>query len=202
VKYPALLIPLILIAGCADLSKPYPAKELFSLDAPALSTAPATHPGALRVERVRIAAPFDARTFVYRVNESQYQPDYYREFVADPDRLITTQLVAALAEARVFQTVVDTGAGVDTPFLLETSITEFYADLRQPDSPHAVVRARCILIADRSAAATVLADWVVESRKPAADSAPASLAAAWNAALGDVFSQIANRLAGATLSPP
>src|SRR4051794_10877661 len=79
----------VLAASCGSLSQPAPARAFFAIDLaapPRAATSAAPHeeaptasPGAavLRVRRLRVAAPYDARSFVYRTPQGQFRADYY-----------------------------------------------------------------------------------------------------------------------------
>ena len=47
----------------------------------------------LRVLRVRVADQFSSREFHYLIAPNQHQPDYYANFVADPDHILTGQVI-------------------------------------------------------------------------------------------------------------
>jgi ABC-type uncharacterized transport system auxiliary subunit len=194
----ATLLSLLLLSACTSLNKPYPAKETFSFTTPAIAKSPQRHDAVLRVERVVIAAPFDSPSFVYRLSESKYEPDYYREFVASPERLFTAEIVRSLAGANAFTTVIEPGAGIDAKLRLATTISELYADFRDKSAPHAVIRARFLLIEERLESTVVIGEWTLESRKPTApptSSEPAALAEAWGRTWGDVMNQLVQALA-------
>lgn len=189
-----------LAGGCGSLSKPYPVKESFGLTAQVPARVGTTHAGVLRVERVRLTPPYDERTFVYRTSDTRYQSDYYAEFVADPARLLTAELVRAMDGARVFETVVEPDAGLDTAYRLETTVTELSADARDPLATMATVRARFLLLHDARDATRVVGEWVIEGSERAGDSSPGAVAAAWGTALGRVMEELAERLSAAPLA--
>jgi uncharacterized lipoprotein YmbA len=185
------------LTGCVSLNKPYPVKESFGLTPTAAQPAARTQAGILRVERVRVAPPYDSRSFVHRLSDGRYEPDYYHEFVADPDRLLTAELVRMLAEARAFSTVVEPAATLETPMRLETSVTELYADIRDAAKPRAVIRARFLLLEDRLDSTSVLGEWALEASEAAASGDAAALAEAWSRGWGKIITQLGARMSGA-----
>lgn len=187
------------IAGCASLSQPYPAKESFGLTTPEVAPAARRHEGVLRVERVRVAAPYDNRSFIYRLSDNRYETDYYSEFVADPGRLLTGELVRSIAEARVFTTVVEPGGSADAKLRLETSVAELYGDYRDPAAPRAVIRARFLLLEERLESTAVLGEWSLEEKEALTAGGPAALAEAWSRAWGKMVNDLAAELAGASV---
>jgi uncharacterized lipoprotein YmbA len=183
------------LSACASLDKPYPDKQTFGITAGAVPPAPRGHTGVLRVERVRIAAPADDRTFLYRTGDNAYHPDYYAEFVAPPERLLTAEVVRTLGAARVYETVLDPDASPDAQFRLETTVTDFYADCRDPAAPKAVLRARVLLIEETRAATRVAATWILDADAPARDATPGAIADAHAGALTALLTKLVARLA-------
>jgi cholesterol transport system auxiliary component len=187
-------------SGCSSLKQAYPAKESFGLTTPEVAPAAGGgHEGVLRVERVRVAAPYDGRSFVYRLSDTRYETDYYNEFVAEPGRLLTGELVRSLGGAHVFTTVVDPAASADAKVRLETSVTELYGDYRDPAAPRAVVRARFLLLEERLESTGVIGEWNLEEREPLKSGDAAGLVEGWSRAWGKVVSALASDLAGAQI---
>ena len=59
--------------NCAGLTQPYPKKNLFAISvAPPSATSAAPLQGVLCVRGVRMAEPYDEKTFVYRIGESAF----------------------------------------------------------------------------------------------------------------------------------
>lgn len=189
-----LLALALALPACVKLSQPAPAKESFGLMPVSVEPAARSHQGVLRVERVRVAAPFDGRSFVHRLSETRYEPDYYNEFVADPDRLLTAELVRALAAARSFDTVVDPVSSVESRLRLEASVTDLYVDDRNPGAPRAVVRARFVLLEDRIDATSVLGEWTLEAAEPPQSGDAGDIPAAWSRGWASVMRQLIERL--------
>lgn len=186
-----------MLHGCGSLNKPYPSKETFGLTTSELPPAASRHEALLRVERVRIAPPYDTRMFVYRLSETQYQTDYYNAFVDDPERLLTAELVRRLSQAGLFAAVLEPTANIETPLRMETSVMDYYADFRDKASPRAVVRARVLLVLDRVDATAVQAEWLVEKSAPIRGTHASDIADAWGRAVSEMITEIASRLADA-----
>ena len=163
-----LALPLLLlITSCTSLSKPFPAKESFAIvipDLPPVASTP-VHDAVLRIDRVRIVSPFDQRTFVYRLSDTQFELDYYAEFIASPDRLLTSQLLHALSTAGVYRAVIDPTASINTPLRLETTITDLSTNFAV-SPPEAVIRARFLLLSDTLDSTAIIAEWNLAATEP------------------------------------
>src|SRR5262245_4542589 len=86
-------------------TQPYPAKDRFGLQATGIPKGGAAPSGAIRIQRVHVAPPYNQREFVYRTGELNYSSDYYNLFVADPQDLITAEIVRGLSVTGRFNSV-------------------------------------------------------------------------------------------------
>ena len=101
-----------LLAGCTNvISRPAPVKGMFLLDPPLPQTVGGTPKASvLRVGSTNVAAPFRAKSFVYRRSDLGYDADFYNEFFVPPGTMIADALARSLSAARVFDRVVPAGA--------------------------------------------------------------------------------------------
>jgi len=148
------------LVSCSGMSAPN--KSLYALDAgrPIISAeaVPAREessgPGGvspdqvLQVRRVNIAPPFGGSSLVYRTRGGRYVKDYYNEWVAPPEELLSTELVDWLSTSGPFKTAVDGRSAAPHRFALETSITSLYGDFQDPAKPKVVLDARVYLLDD------------------------------------------------------
>jgi uncharacterized lipoprotein YmbA len=104
----------------------------------------------LQVRRVNIAPPFDGLSLIYRTPDGTCVKDYYNEWVAPPEELLSTQLVGWLSASAPFASVVDGRSAAPHRFALETCITSLYGDFQNPREPKVVLNARVYLIDDIS----------------------------------------------------
>lgn len=104
----------------------------------------------LQVRRVAIAPPFDGPSLIYRSADGTYVKDYYNEWVAAPEELLSTEMVDWLSTLAPFPSVVDGRSGAPHRFALETSITSLYGDFQDPRKPAVALSARVYLL-DESA---------------------------------------------------
>lgn len=172
----ALLAPSL--AGCS-LSKPYPAKQLYVLD----PGAPQQSGGTLRVPRVRVTEPLSRTAFQSLVAPSRLEEDYYSTFAAEPDRLITSELMEWLSTAGHYEAVVDGASTADASHTLQCTISELYCDRTDPAAPRAVLSARSILLDETSVPARVISARDYEAVEPLRGSEADAFAEALGAAL-------------------
>ncbi|HHH76662.1 MAG TPA: hypothetical protein ENL03_06530 [Phycisphaerae bacterium] len=196
---PALLMPRLIATqpgtvllcsigiGCDAMSKPFPEKEFFALDVgdPPGATAKAGE-GALRVRKLHIASPFNARSFVYRTGDMKFTTDYYNGFVTDPDKLLTGQLVSWLSQAGSFDAVVTSGSEAPHRYVLEGNVTELYGDYCDKANLKAVMKVRFFLLDDSQVETIIVFQKTYRSQAPL----KGDTAEAFPAGLNEVYKQI------------
>jgi ABC-type uncharacterized transport system auxiliary subunit len=204
----AVALLLLLAGGCSSFNRPYPDKALFAIDLgqpPSASTAsgagagpsaadnpPAARPTArmLRVRDVHIAKPFDSANFVYKVGESRFTTDYYNGFVAEPDQLLTGELVNWLAASGEFGSVVQEGSTADYQLALESNVTALYADYTNNRSPQAVMELKVFVIEDAPSAAKVIFQKTYRETEPLSDNTPDKLVRGWDEAYRRILTHL------------
>lgn len=177
-------------AACS-LSKPYPAKQLYAIDCGEPQRAAASSPGtALRVLRVRVAAPFSSREFQYLIAPNQFQQDYYANFVADPDQLLTTELIEWMSATGLYPTVVDASSSVKAEQSLQCVVSELYGDMSNAGSPRAVIAARFFLLDETDVDAKVLFNRDYRQSEPIDGTGADKLTQAWGRAMKKTLEQL------------
>lgn len=176
--------------GCATLIQSYPQKSLYIIPVSNPAAVPAQNGSpVLRVQEIRIAKPYDEKTFVYKTGDSAFKIDYYNGFVADPSRLLTGELISWLTNSGLFAAVVG-GSSVDHDLTLETNITALCGDYSAKAAPKAVLEASFILIRERGTAYTPVFHAAYREAEPIAGNQSAQLIQAW----GRAYTRILERL--------
>lgn len=194
----AVLTAGLILTGCDALSKPYPDRAMYAVtvDVPD-DTRPGEGRGILKVARVRVVAPYDDRTFFYKVGPSEFKADYYNAFVSPPDRMFTLLLQDYLLGAGGFDTFLPPSSGADSNLRLEGNIRALYADFTDGPIPYAVIEARFFLIATDLADDVVMAEKSYRQRVKAESGEPEAIAQAWGEALTALYGDLADDLVGA-----
>lgn len=179
---------ILFVGGCGELSRPYPEKSLHALTV-GTPSAPSQPPvsAPLRVDAVRVAAPFDATTFYYKTGPTRFQSDYYNGFIAPPGRMLTGALVKYLTDAKIFSTVVDGSSLADSRYTLQANVTRLYGDYTPGEPKAAVVAARFFLIDEAGGNYNVVFEKSYQQTAPLSGDAPEDLAAAMGAAYEQIL---------------
>ena len=110
----------------------------------------------LNVQNFSIDAAFSTKNLVYRKGQSEYETDFYNQFLIRPDDMITEKTRAWLSESGLFKLVLEPGSYTEATHMLEGSIISLYGDFRENSSPKATAKIRFFLVklSDKSIAFT------------------------------------------------
>jgi len=195
-----LALACLCLASCEALKQPAPDKVFFAIDAgtPAAGASTAGN-RVLRVRRLHVAKPYDARTFLYKVAESRFESDYYNGFVVSPAENLTAELIRWLSTSGACASVVDASSSVAHTHVLEGSITALYGDYADKSAPKAIIEAKFFLLDDTGAEPRVLLQKAYAGAAPLGGEGPAALVEAWGKAWRQVLVSLAADLANADL---
>jgi uncharacterized lipoprotein YmbA len=136
-----LLLSAGLIAGLAGCSLQRAAPEWsgYLLAAPRPQAAAPGSAGALHIAVVQVAPAFAGGQLTVRTSEFGYETDFYHRFLAAPDDMLRAELVDWLQAAGWASTALPSAATTAEPHTLALYVSEFYADVRDPKHPEAVL---------------------------------------------------------------
>jgi cholesterol transport system auxiliary component len=185
-----------LCSGCAGRSS-Y-AKRQFVLEA-ARPAQPArqSRDAVLAVRGFSIDPLYDGRGLKYRKGESEYEADFYNEFVLAPQVLLGSQTRNWLSRSGLFRTVLEPGSLIEPTHILEGNVLALYGDFRDGRAPQTVMQIRLFLIAIQSSPPQIVLtrDYQAaqEAQAPTAD----ALVAAFDRCLEQILSALEEDLAKA-----
>ena len=146
--------------------------------------------GALEVRRLSVDAAFAGKCFVYRVDEHEYEPDYYHQFLVPPGIMLTNKTRQWLADCGLFERVLPADTRLEPTYTLEGSVAALYGDFTDESTPQAVLEIRYFLLNSDSAAETVVFAEAYRAVTPI----PERTAAAFVAALDNCLTEILTKL--------
>jgi cholesterol transport system auxiliary component len=100
----------------------------------------------LDVKNFSIDRTFSTKNLVYRKGQSEYETDFYNQFLIRPDDMVTEKTRSWLSESGLFKWVLEPGSYTDATHVLEGNITALYGDFRDNSSPKATMKIRIFLI--------------------------------------------------------
>lgn len=157
--------------------------------------------GADRSQRVvsirslRVAAPFDDRSLVYRVGEFSYDADPYAEFLVSPAESLCAPIRSWMRKSDLFRTVVEPGSALKPNAMAEITVLELYGDFRRTTKPAAVLTLRVVLLDAPDGMPGKLTFEREYSRRVLLKSSKANaLMAGWNEGLNQILAQLGSDL--------
>jgi len=144
---------------------------------------------------MRVAAPFDSQSFIYRTGEFSYERDPYAGFLVPPEESLAEPLRGYLRNSSLFREVTEPGSAIAPDILGEISVTQLYGDFRDRSQPAAVIAMHLTFSrAPPGAPGKVFFEKDYSLRVPLhARTAPA-LMAGWNTALTEIVAQVCKDL--------
>lgn len=100
----------------------------------------------LDVQSFNVDTAFSNRSLVYRKNQSEYETDFYNQFLIRPEDMVTEKTRSWLSESGLFELVLEPGSYIDASHVLEGNIITLYGDFRDKTSPKATMKIRFFLI--------------------------------------------------------
>jgi cholesterol transport system auxiliary component len=193
---PALLLLALLGSGC--LGRHTYTKRQYVLEAARPAQPPdRTRDIVLAVRTFTIDPAYSSRGLVYRKGESQYESDFYHEFLTAPQDLITSQTRNWLAQSGLFKTVLEPGSFLEATHVLEGNVLALYGDLGGQNLPQAVMQIRFFLVANQGSRFQIVFTRDYRSSHQAQEKTADALVAAWDRCLAQILSQLEKDLSTA-----
>jgi cholesterol transport system auxiliary component len=188
-----LALAAVLLGGC--LSKPSIKTESFAFSIPAVTSPPAGVGRVLELRDVKVAAPFDSQSFVYRTGPYSYERDPYAGFLAPPEQTFPAPLRGYFRDSGLFGAVVRPGSSLPANVSLEIYVSELYGDFRNRAAPKAVLRMTFRFFGMRSGLpAALLFEKEYSQAVPFQPRTAAALMGGWNHALQRILSAVTGDL--------
>lgn len=134
-----LLLLAVFCSGCVTLERSYPEKRFFVIELQPAKGAAVTNGQVLSMPTLHISPRFADRDFVYRTSQTEFESDFYNQFLIAPAVMITEEARRALAASSGFKFVVGPASPLTPNYILEGSINALYGDFRNPGAPAAVL---------------------------------------------------------------
>lgn len=200
-RFASIVLAVLVLAGCVSLSKSYPEKHYYVLDAARQAEARASIPGTvLKIRKFRASPAFEGKELVYRTSETRYEGDFYNEWFVPPNAMLTQQFLNWLAAAGLFQYVMDASGPLPATHILEGTVTALYGDYRATPAK-AVLGLQVFFIDQASHPPAIVFQREYQREVEVSDRSPDTLVHGWNIALQSVFDGLVDDLNKRLLRP-
>ena len=188
-RHGALLLSLF-CCGCVSLERSYPEKRYFVIE---VKDAKSGNPGEgqiLSVANLQISPRYADRGFIYRTSETEYESDFYNQFLSSPAVMITEEARKALAASAKFKFVVGPASPLSANYVLEGSINSLYGDFRQPSAAAAVLEIEFFLHNENPGNPGVVLQKRYLKSVPLTEKSPEALVRGWSEALDAIMAML------------
>jgi hypothetical protein len=171
-----------LVGGC--LSRPSLSRQSFAFAIPEVGATAGQGTNVLEIRQLKVAAPFDNQSFVYRTGEFSYERDPYDQFLAAPEEIFVAPMRGYLLKSASFDDVVSETGTIKPAMTATIYIGQLYGDFRNHQAPAAVLDMTFQFFKPGAGGQSEL--WLqkqYEQRVPFHERTAAALMAAWNQAL-------------------
>ena len=184
------LVTVCLLGGC--ISRPPLDVRTF-----AFATPPAAKPDTgfrshrvVAIRSLRVAAPFDGHSLVYRTGEYSFESDPYAEFFVSASESLLLPIRSCLRHAGTFEAVVEPGSALKPNTVAEINVLELYGDFQRPRQAAAILRLRILLFdSPNGIPAKLILEREYSRRIPLKARTPEAIMSGWNEALAQILAQ-------------
>jgi len=130
---------LFLLSGCVSVRKEHPNITMFMLDVQRSSDATVKGiPVTLAIKRFESSSRCENKSVLYRIDDVQYETDYYNRFHASLRDVVTEEVQAWFMTAPAVN-VLSSQRSFCVDYLVSGTVSECYGDVRQKDNLKAVL---------------------------------------------------------------
>jgi cholesterol transport system auxiliary component len=198
---PAILAVICVSGGCFKLSKPFPQKRSFLIQAPRPHALPAPVKGTvISVHRFRVSPQFEAKGFVYRKSDVAYESDFYNEFFISPGAMLSEEVRGWLAGSGLFHQVTRSSGYAAADYVLKGEVTALYGDYTSSNSPVAVLGIRFFVVHNVSPQPGLFFEKHYHEEIPLKQDTAEALVRGWSEALKGILTVFEEDLKACTIS--
>ncbi|MGH7798442.1 MAG: ABC-type transport auxiliary lipoprotein family protein [Candidatus Binatia bacterium] len=184
----AVLWLAVFCGGCVALERRYPADKRYFMIEVQDGKGPSnegTH--ILSVSNLDISPRYADRNFVYRTSETEYEADFYNQFLSAPATMISEEVRQALATIPLFKFVLGPSSTLSANYVLEGSINVLHGDFRNLRASAAVLEIEFFLHNEDSAKAGIVMQKRYRKSVTLSERSPEALVKGWNQALEEII---------------
>jgi ABC-type uncharacterized transport system auxiliary subunit len=178
-----------LVLGC--MGRRHVEKDTFVLDVSRSAAGSLSGSDAvLRVRTLRVSPRYEGKGFVYRTGDLSYKSDYYNQFFAQPDAMITEEVREWLERSGLFRQVLDYTAQVEHTHILEGEVLDLYGDFSRGIQPKASLGMEFFFLEDVSGRSRAIFQKRYRKEVPLKGDSAEALVKGWNEALANILTDL------------
>jgi ABC-type uncharacterized transport system auxiliary subunit len=185
----AMFVSTLMLSGCGQSATAD--RKFYIIDAVRAGKPAAVHSDAtLRVRRFNVDEAYATKQLVYRLDEFQYESDYYHQFLVLPGIMITEKARDWLADSGLFGRVSSVGSRLESTYMLEGNIIGLYADFMNRSAPTAIMEMRVFLLAGGDANESVALSETYRASSPLSDKTAEAVVEAFSKNLAEILAHL------------
>lgn len=196
-----LALAAVLLAGCSPVvTAPAPQRHFYALIAKRPGLTPSSgDKTVLKVRPIQISPAFQGKEMVYRLDDVEYESDYYNAFFVQPASAVSQAVEDWLGRSGVFGHVVDSTSQMQDTHTLEGMVNALYGDFRDRRNPVAVLEMQFFLLRNRDEKFSVVFQktYTRNVAFPPVKSNAANLAQAYQQGLAEILAELEKDLRSA-----
>lgn len=189
-----LLISIAAFYGCAKLDKDYPARDYYTLS---VQRPPGNFGNEIdkifEFTRMRISPNFNGREFVYKLDDSKFDSDFYNQFFSPPAVIVSVEVGRWIRSSKIFKNVIDPFTPIHPNYSLYGTIKELFGDYSK-SKPEAVLSIHFYLLDESDIDSKIIFNKSYEQNIEINSKSAKSLIEGWNNALARILSNLESDL--------
>ena len=189
-----LLISIATFYGCAKLDKDYPARDYYTLS---VQRPPGNFGNEIdkifEFTRMSISPNFNGREFIYKLDDSKFDSDFYNQFFSPPAVIITVEVGGWIESSKIFKNVVDPYTPIYPNYSLHGTIKELFGDYSK-SKPEAVLSIHFYLLDESEIDSKIILNRAYSEKIEINSKSAKSLIEGWNNALARILSNLESDL--------
>jgi len=180
-----------LTAGCVNLSRDYPIRTFYVLEAkPEKANPPNPDGPVVQIQLFRASPGFSSSEFVYRTGELTYESDPYNAFFTLPSDQIRAVTSQWLQDSGKASALLDRSSRLRPTNIIEGNLIALYGDFADEENPLAVMEVEFLLMDIRPLEPRIIFSKTYREEIPITESTPQALVIGWDEALKKILSSL------------
>ncbi len=192
-KFLALGLVVVGMAGCAGLSRVAPKQFLLNPGEPPSFAAMRTG-GSVAVNYVDVALPYSGSGFAYEISAYQWENDPYNGFLVAPSQMMTEIVRKWVAESALYGSVAVAGDPSGQDWRIRATVSELYGDFKSI-APRAMLKLEVRVFRNDGGKAVLVSSNTYAQEVPIERRTPEALVAGWNDGLRQALLAMSSDLA-------
>lgn len=181
--------------NCLKLTKDFPEKKSYLIEVGTPKKSSQKIPNvSLKLRKVSVSNKFEGKGFVYRKSDSNFESDFYNEFLVSPQSNIAEEIIRYLDNKELFFSVSSMSSRMEATHYFEADVTSLYGDYRDKKNSLAVIKIQFRIFDDRMGDYRLVGRSSYEQKIKVNQDVPDSLVAGWNQGLYLIMESFGNDL--------